>query len=328
VALPWPAVLQAVRGAPRILLSLHVRPDGDSVGSSVAVARALTALGHRAAVAAPDPVPAMLRFLDPEGACVPPAAAAGPWDLALLLDCADLERLGQAAPLVRAAPAVVNIDHHASNTRYGTWNLVDERRGACAELALELIDRLGAPLDPGMATALFAALATDTGSFRYPATTAETLGAAARVRAVGADLDTICREIWEHRSLASLRVLASALATLTVEAGGRLAWVAVTPEALASGGGDPEATEGLVDYPRTVPGVEVAAVFVAEGPEETRVSLRSRGSVDVSALCARFGGGGHPRAAGCTVRGAPVEARERVLAALRAALAAAGGNAP
>jgi phosphoesterase RecJ-like protein len=319
-----------VRDARRILLPLHVRPDGDSVGSSTAVARALRALGHEAQVVSADPLPANLRFLDPSGSCVPPAAVHGPWDLALLLDCADMERLGGAAPMVRAAPAIVNIDHHASNTRHGTWNLVDEGSAACAELALQLIDGLGAAVDAPMATALFAALATDTGSFRYAPTSPTTLAAASRLRAAGADLDAICREIWENRSLASLRVLAAALATLTLEAGGRLAWVAVTPEAIAAGGGDTEATEGLVDYPRTIRGVELAALFVHEEPGQTRVSLRSRGAVDVSTLCGRFGGGGHPRAAGCTVPGAPAEARERVLEAARQALdaAAAGRAAP
>jgi phosphoesterase RecJ-like protein len=322
----WAAVLATVRASRRILLPLHVRPDGDSVGSSLAVARGLRALGKTASVVSADPLPSNLRFLDPGSECLQPAAIAGDgWDLALLLDCADEGRLGAAAPLLQGVPRTVNIDHHASNSRYAGLNVVDERCAACAELALRLLDDLGCALDPGMATALFAALATDTGSFRYAATSPATLAAAARLRAAGADLDRIQSEIWEHRSLPSLRVLAIALQSLTVDAGGELAWVAVSDADLAAAGADAEATEGLVDYPRTLHGVEVAALFVHEGSGGTRISLRSRTRVDVSVLAARFGGGGHPRAAGCTVTGPPAEARDRVLAAAREALARPGG---
>ncbi len=322
----WAEIVRAVSSAKQPMLVLHVRPDGDSVGSSLAVARCLRQLGKHPTVVSPDMVPANLTFLDPDGACVPATSAAGPFDLGLFLDCADLDRLGSAQALVPALPRVVNIDHHPSNNRYGHLNYVDARAAACAELALRLIDDLGCSLDPQMATALYAALATDTGSFRFTSTSPRTLSMAARLRAAGADLDLISREIWENRSLSSVRLLAQALQTLEVDPSGEMAWLSVKPDQMARAGADASATEGLVDYARTLRGVQVALLFTACTATETRVSLRSKGRVDVSALAGQFGGGGHARAAGCTVQGALPEVRARVLAATGQALAQAHGD--
>ena len=309
------------------MLVLHVRPDGDSVGSSLALARCLRQLGKHPTVVRPEPIPDNLVFLDPDHVCVPAASATGPFDLGLFLDCADLDRLGDAQVLVPGLPRVVNIDHHPSNRRYGHLNYVDADAAACAEIALRLIDDLGGALEPPMATALYAALATDTGSFRFTSTSARTLNMAARLRAQGADLDLIAREIWENRSLSAVRLLALALTTLEVDPSGELAWLSVTADQLAHAGADASATEGLVDYARTLRGVQMALLFTASHPGETRVSLRSKGRVDVARLAGQFGGGGHARAAGCTVAGALPEVRARVLAAAAQALAQARGGA-
>lgn len=315
----WAAVTSALRASRRVLLVLHVRPDGDSVGCSLAVARGLRAIGKQAVVVSPDPIPANLAFLDPDRECVPPDQAAGPFDVALFLDCADLDRIGSAAKLLDGLPVVINIDHHRSNSCYGTVNYVDPDAAACGEIALRLCDALGVPLDARGATALFAALATDTGGFRYGGTTAVTLAMASRLRAAGADLALVGHEVWDSRSMGALRLLAVALNSLGVDAGGELAWVSLrstdlTPDA------DPGDSEGLVDYPRSLRGVEVAALFAADQPGRVRVSLRSNRRVDVSRLAQSFGGGGHARAAGCTVEGDLETVRTQVLAAARAAL--------
>ncbi len=316
----WKELVGMVADGRRILLVLHIRPDGDSVGCSLAVARCLRGIGSQAVVVAPDPIPANLRFLDPDQECVPPDRLSGSFDLALFFDCADLERIGDARPLLRGIPRIINIDHHPSNRRYGDVNYVAPRAGACGELALALIDALGCALDARSATALYAALATDTGSFRYENTTAVTLSMAARLRQAGSDVALIGREVWESRSLGSLRLIRRAIETLGVDAGGELAWMALTAEDLAEAACGPADTEGLVDYPRSLRGVEVAALFVADSPGEVRVSLRSQGRVDVSALAGAFAGGGHARAAGCTVAGELADVRARVLAAARSAL--------
>ena len=323
----WAEIVRTIQRAERPMLVLHVRPDGDSVGSSLAVAHCLRQLGKRPTVVCPDPVPLNLAFLDPDGECVSPQSVAETFDLGLFLDCADLDRIGDAQALVPALPQLINIDHHPSNRSYGHLNYVDPHAAACAELALRLIDDLGCPVDPRTATALYAALATDTGSFRFTSTTPRTLSMAARLRSAGADLGLISREIWENRSLPAVRLLALALQTLHVSPSGELAWLSVTPEHMAAAGADTSATEGLVDYPRALRGVELALLFTASGPEETRVSLRSKRRVDVSALAGLFGGGGHARAAGCTVAAPLDEVRTRVLAAARVALGATHGDA-
>jgi len=319
----WDAILAEIRGAQRILLALHVRPDGDSVGSSLAVARCVRSLGKQAVVVCSDPLPPNLAFLDPERECLSPSAVVGPFDLGLFLDCADPGRLGTAQALLPELRCLINLDHHPSNTRYGQLNLIDCAAAACAELALRLIDDLGAAVDPWVATILYVALATDTGCFRHASTSARTLSMAARLRGAGADLDLLSAEVWGNRSLPSLRLLGLALQTLTLDSGGELAWLEVSADALAAAGAEAEAIEGLVDYPRKLRGVEVAVLFAADRPGEVRVSLRSRGRVDVSALAAEFGGGGHARAAGCTLPGDLAAARALVLAAARGVLSGA-----
>lgn len=319
----WPEIVARVARSRNVLLVLHVHPDGDSVGCSLAMARCLRALGKRAQVVAPDPLPANLRFLDPDGVCVPPEGATGPFDLGLFLDCADVERVGSAQSLVPSLPEIVNIDHHSSNRGYGTLNFIDASAGACGEIALRLIDALGWQLDAQAATALFTALTTDTGSFRYENTHPDTLRIAARLVEAGADLPEVSNEIWDSRSLASLTLLSLVLPTLRLEGGGRLASLAVTQAMVGEAGAVAGDLEGLVDYPRSLRGVEVAMLCSEERSGSVRVSLRSNRCLDVSQLAARFGGGGHVRAAGCTVAGALAAVRDRVTAAALEALAAA-----
>ncbi len=324
----WSAVVARVSAARSALLVLHVRPDGDSVGSSIALARGLRALGKAVWIASPDPVPENLAFLDPGGECLPPERISAAVDLAIFVDCADLERTGSARPLLRQAETVVNLDHHPSNSRFGHLNYVDPRAAACGEIVYALLLDLQAPVDALAATALYAALATDTGSFRFENTTAHTLALAARLVEWGARPALVGQEIWNSRSLASLRLLQSALGSLGLTADGRIAWMSLTPSMLRRAGASVHDGEGLVDYARSLRGVEIALLFTLERPGLVRVNLRSRSGVDVSDLAALFGGGGHARAAGCTVRGSLRSVRETVLAAARQALdgSLAGGG--
>jgi phosphoesterase RecJ-like protein len=253
---------------------------------------------------------------------VPPEGATGPFDLGLFLDCADVDRIGSAQSLVPSLPEIINIDDHLSNRGYGTMNLIDASAGACGEIAVRLIDALGWQLDGEAATALFTALATDTGSFRFENTHPDTLRTAARLVEAGADVAKVSREVWDSRSLASLNLLSLVLPTLRVEGGGRLASLAITQAMVQEAGAVAGDLEGLVDYPRSLRGVEVAMLCTEDRSGSIRVSLRSSRWVDVSQLAARFGGGGHVRAAGCTVPGALDEVRDRVGQAALEALAA------
>ncbi len=307
---------------------LHVHPDGDSVGSAIALARALRKLGKQALVVCPDTVPVNLTFIAPPSEWVHPGEVVGGFDLAVFLDCAGLERIGSATELLNNVRRIVNIDHHESNERFGDLNFIEPSSAACAELTYRLITDLGVALDPEMAEALYTAMATDTGSFRYENTGAGTLRLAGELLAAGADAGRVGREVWGNRSLASLKLLHEALGSMQLDLDGRLGWIEVTAEMLARAKATGEDTEGLVDYPRSVRGVEVAILFHGEEPGQVRCSLRSTTRVDVSQLAGTFGGGGHPRAAGCTLAEPLAQAKAKVLEAARVAILGvqAGGS--
>jgi phosphoesterase RecJ-like protein len=311
-------VLTRLAAASRVLLVLHVRPDGDSIGSTLAMARALRVLGKAAEVVAPDPIPPNLAFVPGADAVVGAGGSAGAFDTALFLDCASLDRIGGAtADLGRAGP-ILNVDHHSSNLRYGAVNYIQPQAAACGEVTYDLIRGLGVALDPEIALGLYVAIVTDTGSFRYQSVTARTHRIAARLLDLGVQPAEVARRVWDSRSLASVRLEAAALTTLRQE--GELAWMDVTPSMLGASGAAAYETEGLVNLPRSLEGVEVAVLFSDEGLGEVRVSLRSNRRVDVSAIAVALGGGGHARAAGCTLRTGLDQAHAAVLAAVRDAL--------
>ncbi|MTD54097.1 DHH family phosphoesterase [Amycolatopsis pithecellobii] len=317
--------LDLLRAATDVTLLAHVRPDADALGSALALGRALHQRGAKVRVsfAMPAEVPESLRGLD-AGSLVVPAAevpVSGP-----LLICCDTpvpQRLGSLADRVEATKsaggAVLVVDHHASNTRYGTHHVVDETAEATAVLVLDLLDELGAPLDEPIARCLYAGLMTDTSGFRRAKPS--THRAAARLLEAGVDPERLAREIVDDHPFAWLPMLAKALDTARLDPaaaqGYGLAYAFVTLDAAADV--RLEEVEAVVDVVRSVRDAEVAAVFKQQGPREWTVSLRAIGKIDVSAAARTLGGGGHRLAAGCTVHGTDAE----VLAAVRNALAAA-----
>ncbi|MDI3298160.1 MAG: 30S ribosome-binding factor RbfA [Bacillota bacterium] len=319
------AVARVLRAARSFLIAVHVRPDGDAVGSALALGLALERAGRRVRFLVDGGIPRNLAWLPGADRFEPPAALDEAPEAAVLLDCGDLERVGQVRPLLDQAQEVVNIDHHPSNTRFGSTRWLEPSAAAVGEQVLDLLDELGLELDERVATALFASIASDTGGFRYANTRAETLERAARLVRAGAKPAEISRRLWEERPLSSLRLLSRTLESLEVAAGGAYAWVRVPRAALEAAGAAEEEVEGLVNYPRTLQGVEVAALFQEaslEGRPAVRVSLRSNRWLDVARVAARFGGGGHARAAGCTVPGALDEVVRRVGQAVEEELAA------
>lgn len=326
------AVARLLRAAQSLLLAVHVRPDGDAVGSALGLGLALERAGKRVRFLVDGGIPRYLAWLPGAGRFEPPAPLEESPDAAVLLDCGDLERVGQVRPLLEQAREVVNIDHHPSNTRYGSTRWIEPGAAAVGEQVLDLLDELGLEPDEAVATALFASIASDTGGFRYSNTTASTLERAARLVRAGARPDEIARRLWEERTPGSLRLLGRVLEGLEVLAGGRFSRVRVPARLLEEAGAAEEDVEGLVNYPRSLQGVEAAALFQEvrlEGRPAVRVSLRSNRWLDVSAVAVRFGGGGHGRAAGCTVEGSLDEVVAEVSRAVEEALAAgpeAGGG--
>lgn len=311
------AVGRHLRGARRVLLALHESPDGDAVGSNLALAHALWDAGTAAEVVSHDPVGRPFGFLPGVERIADPDQVGGPFDVACLVDSSDPERTGRARALIARAELVVNIDHHKTNSRFGAINVVVPRAAACGELIYYLLKRMRRRITPAIATCLYTAIDTDTGSFRFDNTTAATHAVAARLVRAGARPAAIAAQLYDHRPLSTLRLTALALGALAVSPRGRVAWITVPRTMLAAAGASEEETEGLVGYPRSLDGAEVAMVFRELADGRVRVSFRSKLEVDVAELAAGFGGGGHARAAGATVDGPLPAAVQRVVAAAR-----------
>ena len=292
----------------------HVSPDGDAVGSVLAVTLALQALGKRAVACLPGPVPGLYRpfpgweqILE-AGQALPFAPRTG-----LSLDVAEKRRMGGAEAIYDACPDRAMMDHHATNEGFGQIWRVEGECAAAGEMALRLIRELGVELTQQIATWLYIAISTDTGRFRFSNTTPETFRAAAELRAAGADVAEISRLVWHTRSLPRTRLLARVLDGLQVSGDGRMAWARLTNGMLAECGARREDSEDIVNYLLEIEGVEFAAL-AEEREGETKFSLRSKQWLDVAACVARpFDGGGHSRAAGCALPQPMDEALPKVL---------------
>lgn len=314
------------------MILCHVVPDGDAIGSSLALAGALARMGKKVKLVSADPVPEAYEFLESQLRFDPASTvtceAMESYETLVFLDCTHKDRIGSLANLISPGHFIVNVDHHVTNSFFGHVNFVDPDAAAVGEQVLRVIDRLGVSLDEDMARCLYAAILTDTGSFRYENTTPEVLRAAARLLEVGAKPAEISEAIYESRSFSSLKVLGLALTTLETTASGKVAWMTMSREMLASAGGSEADTEGIINYARAIRGVEVGLFFREVEDSTTRVGLRSRSVVDVSVIATEFGGGGHPRAAGCTVRLPLKEAEkmavQRAVRAVREAFPEAG----
>lgn len=296
----------------------HVHPDADVLGTLLALGLALEARGWSVTYGGPHPAPAALDFLPGVERYRRLAVLDGAFDVAVLTDCPNPQRTeGLIDHARRAARLTLNIDHHPDNRHYADVNWVDVSAAATGEMVYELLLALAVPLTPAIATNLFTAVHTDTGSFRYSNVTPRTFTIAAALVAAGAAPAVVSQSLYERRAPDALRWLGEALQRVEVSDGGRLAWLALPADAV------PEAlveSEDLVNYPRSIATVRVACLFRERGGE-VKVSLRGKGDVDVQRIAAAFGGGGHPNAAGCTVEGPLAVAMGTVLAAARRALA-------
>ncbi|MDQ1643259.1 MAG: bifunctional oligoribonuclease and phosphatase NrnA [Actinomycetota bacterium] len=300
-------VVAWLRDCERPVLCCHVRPDGDALGSALAMGLALRRLGHQPLVTFGDEpmvVPATLSFLPGQDLLVPPAEVPARPDLAIAFDTSSPDRLGLLADPFSRASCNAAVDHHPSYTGFAQVGVVDVTAPATAVLVADLIDRLGVDLDVEIATCLYTGLTTDTGSFRYASTTASTHELAARLLATGIAHDRIARDLWDTSSFGFLKVLAAALERAELEpmavAGLGLTWTVIPAAERSRHGVAMEDIEGVIDVVRKAAEAEVAVVCKEDAPGEYMVSMRSKGRVDVSVVATALGGGGHRFAAGYT----------------------------
>jgi phosphoesterase RecJ-like protein len=313
------AICRILREKDRFLVACHENPEGDAIGSELALALALRKMGKTATVLNADPVPGNLLFL-PGADTVVFEEDGSRYDVAVVLDCGSPERTGRVAPELRKCPLLVNIDHHRTNGDRGELSLVDPDAAATGLLIHRVLSAMGYDICLDVATNIYVAVLTDTGSFHYSSSSPEAFEVAGEMVRRGVDPWAVAERVYETQSAHRLRLLGRVLESLEVSAGGKVASITTMRETLREFAAGKDALEGFINYPRSIVGVEVAVSFREEEGDVFRVSFRSKGRVDVSAVAARFGGGGHRNAAGCTVPGAFPDVKRKVLEALAAVL--------
>jgi bifunctional oligoribonuclease and PAP phosphatase NrnA len=324
--LDWTPLVELLRSTDDILLMTHIRPDADGLGSQLALHDALTAIGKRSRVVIASPLPPRYQFLDPTHTAIEQFTAATAdrfrnVGAVVVMDTGTWGQLGDFGPFLKTltVPKAV-VDHHRTQDDLGGLRLVDVTAEATGRLAYEVIRALHAPLSPKAAHHLFMAVALDTGWFRHPNTTAATFALAHELVKAGANPPPLYEQLFECAPVARLRLLGLALERLQTRAGGQICYTEIFVSDYAETGAVPGDTEDLINYPRSVDGVEVALVFIEQPEGGTKISFRARSRVDVSKVAEKFGGGGHKLASGARDPRDLPAAREAVLAAVEQAL--------
>lgn len=324
--IPWPKFVEIIQSHQRFLLVCHVRPDCDALGSEIAMAAILEKLGKDVWLVNDFAVPPNLTFLDHQGKVRQLGKDLSPEQLddrevIIVLDTTAWIQLGKMADVLRATRAIkLVLDHHVSEDDLGATLFKNSDAEATGRLVVEAADALGVPLTPDIAEPAFAALATDTGWFRFQSTTGETYRLAARLVDAGAAPFRLFKQLYEEDSLGRLKLVGRTLARVQTELGGRLIYTWIEQADFQATGALPSDSEDLINMTLTVEGTEVAVILVEQPSGALKISFRSRSDVDCSRLAEQFDGGGHKRAAGATLPGPLDVARARILDAVRAAM--------
>ena len=322
------AVAELKRGKKFLVVS-HVSPEGDAVGSLLGMTLALRSLGKEATAYLEDPVPDLFKFLPGADTVVHSLEGAGPFDATFAVDCGQKERLGRGFISLKEPGRIVNIDHHATNDAFGDVNVIVPDASAAGELVYDFCVAAGVKIDRAIAVNLYVAIHTDTGSFRYSSSTAESFEKAGALVRLGADPWEISRRVYENNPAKKYKLLGMVLNTLdvvTIAAGNEnasVAFVNVTREMFKKAGAEKDLADGFVNYARGIEGVAAGVLIREAGDNEYKVSLRAKGDVDVAEVAQSFGGGGHRNAAGFMTKGSLEDVKACVLDALKGAFSRA-----
>ncbi len=310
-------IIDIIHSCRKFLVTAHVKLDGDALGSELALRLLLKSLGKDVVVYNQDPTPGNYRFLPGAEHIVHELPPPGDFEAVLVLDCSELERVGDAAAIIQTIPRIVNIDHHVSNGGFCAVRLIDPQASSTGELVFRLLKAMGADISPEMATNLYTAILTDTGGFRYGNTGRDALAAAGDLVARGANPQRISENVYESFPPAKILLLARVMQSLAFDCGGRVGSLTIRQQDFADTGALPEHTEGLVDLPRSIEGVVISILYTEIPDNRFKVSMRSKGTIDVARVAADFGGGGHINAAACRIEGDIATVKRRLLAAIR-----------
>lgn len=296
------AIKEVLKENKKIALVGHIMPDGDTTGSCLALGYALEDIGKEIYLFCQDAIPYNLCFLEGSDKFhSEPFPKNMNFDVVIALDCSDPERLGEFRCLLESGRYIINIDHHISNTNFAQINWVDTTAAATCELVYELIDYMDIPIDINIANALYTGISTDTGNFSFSNTTSKTHNIAADLIDLGVKPDEISNNVYRNNSLERVKLIAKAIDTIELHKGGQISTIEVTNDMLLEVGAEQKESSGMVDYAKNIRGVELALLFKEQEDDQIKVSMRSKKTIDCNALAHLFGGGGHERAAGCTV---------------------------
>ncbi|HSK08676.1 MAG TPA: bifunctional oligoribonuclease/PAP phosphatase NrnA [Vicinamibacterales bacterium] len=299
-----------LRARQRFVITSHLKPDGDSIGSQMAMAGALRALGKDVRVVNCDQAPQPLLAFPWVDQIEITDRVEGDYDAAIVMECGDLARTGVQG-LERFF--LINIDHHPGNAMFGAINWFDASAAACGEMVFEVIRALDVPISPEIGTHIYLAILTDTGSFHYSSISPRTFDICRQALEAGVDPVSVARNVFDSNNIGRLRLFGAVLGSVEIEDGGRLATIYLDHAMARAAGGTYDDTEGLINLPLTVKEVQAVAFFKEVSHSQYRVSLRSKGGIDVGDVAKRFGGGGHKNASGCTVDGTLPEVRAQVI---------------
>lgn len=313
------SIVDEIRNGSSFLITTHESPDGDAIGASLALATYLVGLGKEVVLHNSDPVPELFSFL-PMADRFSTAIPDRDFNAAFILDIGEFRRAGKVFGEFRRFGKYINIDHHLMNDPFGEINLLDPKASATGALIYRIIKAAGDPIDHATALCIYTAVITDTGSFRYSNSDQEAFNIAGEMVTLGVNAWDVAEKLYESQPRQRLELLALALANMTISPRGDFASLTVTLDMYDKTGATAELTDGFINYPRSIKGVEVAVFFRQLKDDQYKIGFRSKGKVNVAALSAAFGGGGHHNAAGCTVAGSLDDVRRKVFAHLERAL--------
>ncbi len=308
-----------LREAETVLLYPHILMDGDTLGSSVALCIALRKMGKKAWILIEDEIPSYLLFLEKDYCTFDGTILDAP-DLSVSVDCSDIERFTLRKDKFLAGKSSICLDHHKTNNYFADLNYIDENAAATGEIVYKLLKILGTVIGVEIAEAIYTAVATDTGNFQYTNTTKNTHLIAAELFDAGIDLEKIGVEVYQNIRHEKLKLMNEVIGTIELLCGGKADIAFVTQEMLEKTGARMDETDGIIEMLRNISGVEISAFLKEARPGEIKVGLRSKTYGDVSAIAQVFGGGGHKKAAGCTLYTSLKDAKKKISSAIAAQL--------
>lgn len=310
-------IIKAINEGHHFLITAHVRLDGDALGSELAMYLMLKDMGKKVVVYNQDRTPERYQFLPAAHNISHTLNNVEHYDTCIVLDCSDITRVGDEAENIRKIKKLINIDHHFSNNGFCPLKMLDAKASSTGELVFRLMREMGVKMSKDICTNLYAAIITDTGSFRYSSTTKETFLAAGALVGDGASPQRIAENIYESDSPSKIKLLAKALSTLSLDLESKVGSMVVTQKDLMDTGAAWEHTEGFVDIPRTVRGIEVSVLYTQREKDHFKLSLRSKAKVNVERVARKFGGGGHIHAASCWMKGDIETIKSQIIEAVK-----------